>query len=97
MENEGLRCDKCRWWLEDKDAFGSGEKQGECRRNPPQRSAIRKKRTDPGFYGWDFPMTLEADFCGEFTPKDSESLDEAYSRMAQAARDVGRLQKKRTR
>lgn len=70
------RCDRCRWW----DCSDTMPGSGLCRRYPPQLlpSAL-EQASDEGPGGWvkfdafatrvwAFPITLDQDFCGEFTP-----------------------------
>ena len=69
MENEGLRCDKCKWWNEPRDdGMDEGNMQGTCKRFPPFFT-VGNADYDDRFSGYAHPVTISDDFCGEFTPR----------------------------
>jgi len=68
-------CGNCRFWKDDKDDAGNSM-GGECRRFPPPYPRF----FNPGdgeldglpWGGW--PMTVEADWCGEFVARNTVLL-----------------------
>ena len=61
MENEGPRCDKCKWYRRNKEV---NTFRGCCRRFPPAACILGN------VWAMDFPSVEDDDFCGEFTPKE---------------------------
>lgn len=67
-------CAKCRfWWSNAKDSYG--EQDGiygdnyyaACRRFPKVR--VDKSPTGFAYEGFDFPVMIDSDWCGEFQPR----------------------------
>lgn len=61
MKSNRFECEGCRFWLKRERDTGDGY----CRRRAPRAELVRGDEEDRDYYA-QWPITLEADWCGEW-------------------------------